>query len=141
MYCVIPFAGYPGEGKYVSAEDTEVAAIAQNWILTAKGHMIFFLRFRVFCILILMVVTQLYLFAKIHELYTKDGKLMVILVLIVFLEGYRAIRKCPFFFWITAAGCIKYPMTFRDVLLGASLLLLETLPLPSWKLHVYGTLK
>lgn len=42
MYCVIPFAGYPGEGKYVSAEDTEVAAIARNWILTAKGHMIFF---------------------------------------------------------------------------------------------------
>lgn len=78
-----------------------------------------------------MVVTQLYLFAKIHELYTKDGKLMVTLVLIVFLEGYRAIRKCPFFFWIMAAGCIKYPMTFRDGLLGASLLLLETLPLPS----------
>lgn len=133
MYCVIPFAGYPREGKYVSAEDTEVAAIARNWILTAKGHMIFFfLRFRVFCILVLMVVTQLYLFAKIHELYTKDaGKLIVTPVLIVFLEGYRAIRKCPFFFWITAADCIKYPMTLRDVLLGASLLLLETLPLPS----------
>lgn len=42
MYCVIPFAGYPGEGKYVSAEDTEAAAVVQNWILIAKGHMIFF---------------------------------------------------------------------------------------------------
>lgn len=42
MYCVIQFAGYPGEGKYVSAEDTEVAAIARNWILTAKGHIFFF---------------------------------------------------------------------------------------------------
>lgn len=78
-----------------------------------------------------MAVTQLYLFAKIHELYAKDSKLMVTLVLIVFLEGYRAIRKCPFFFWITAADCIKYPMTLRDVLLSASLLLLETLPLSS----------
>lgn len=28
MYCVIPFAGYPGECKHVSAEDTDVAAIA-----------------------------------------------------------------------------------------------------------------
>lgn len=131
MYCVIPFAGYPGEGKYVSAEDTEAATVARNWILTAKGHMIFFLRFGVFCILILMVVTQLYLCVKIHELYMKDGKLMVTLVLIAFLEGYSAIRKCPFFFWIMAADCIKYFMTLRDVLLGASLLLLEAFPLSS----------
>lgn len=41
MHCVIPFAGYPGEGKHVSAEDTDAAAVARDWILTAKGHMIF----------------------------------------------------------------------------------------------------
>lgn len=42
MYCMVPFAGYPGKGKYVSAEDTEVAAIAWSWMLITKGHRYFF---------------------------------------------------------------------------------------------------
>jgi hypothetical protein len=72
---VAPFTRHPGEGKPVSAEDTEVTAVAWSWMLiTKRQKRFFFLRFRIILILnfggghTVVYICQ-------NSFYTEDGML------------------------------------------------------------------